>query len=280
MLNLKPKILFLILFLSFLCTGTLVSGTSGSPQRIISLGPALTEEIYLLGAQDKLIANTIYCTRPPEAKKKEKVGTVIRANIEKILSLNPDLVLATSLSDIKQVEKMKSLGIRVITFSNPKNFDQLCKEFLRLGKILGKEEKARKIVKEASEEVNSIKEKSKSLSNPKVFIQVGAKPLFTVTEDSFINDFIKFSGGKNIAMDARTPLYSREKVIEANPDVIIIVTMGIAGKEERKIWEKYKTLNAVKNKRIYILDSYRVCSPTPVTFADTLKEFFKILHNE
>lgn len=120
--------------------------------------------------------------------------------------------------------------------------------------------------------------KIKSLPKPKIFMEVGANPLCTVPKFSFIHNLIELAGGINIAEETKNRLYSREKVLQKNPDVIIIVTMGIVGKEEKEIWQKYKTINAVKNDRIYILDSYEVCSPTPVTFVSALKDLIDIFH--
>ena len=111
-----------------------------------------------------------------------------------------------------------------------------------------------------------------------MLVQIGAKPLWVATKDSFINDFIKLAGGINIGPSGESGLYSREKVLEQNPDVIIVVTMGIVGEEEKKIWQKYKTLNAAKNNRIHIVDSYKVCSPTPVSFVEVLEEIVGLIH--
>ncbi|MBU4560996.1 ABC transporter substrate-binding protein [bacterium] len=274
--NQISKILSFICALLLFCSFALTK--ENYPQRIISLGPGITEELYLLGVENKLIANTVYCERPPEAQKKEKIGTVIKVDLEKIVSLEPDLVIATSLSNPEQVEKLKNLGIKVVTFPATKSFFQLCEQFLELAKLVGEEEKAARIIHQAKKEVDAIRKKVKDLPMPKVFVQVGAKPLFTVTKNSFVHDFIKFAGGINITEKAKSGLYSREKVLKSNPDIIIIVTMGIAGKEEKKIWQKYKTMKAVKNNRIHIIDSYKLCSPTPVTFVEALKEMGEILH--
>jgi iron complex transport system substrate-binding protein len=149
---------------------------------------------------------------------------------------------------------------------------------LELGKLVGKVKEAEKIVRNAENKTNSIKEKVKNLHHPKVLVQVGARPLFVATGRYFINDYIEFAGGINIAKGAKEGIYSREQVLKANPDVIIIVTMGIVGEEEKKIWEKYKTLNATKNDRIFIVDSYNFCNPTPVSFVETLEEIVEILH--
>jgi len=274
----KRYIILSILSLIILFGNFKFTLSSSFLQRIISLGPYITEEIYLLGAQDKLVGCTIYCQRPSEAQKKEKVGTVIQINIEKILTLKPDLVIATSLTQKKDIEKLKNLGIRVIKFSSPKNFFEICSQFLELGKILGKYGLAKKIVQEVKDKVLEIKRKTKNLAKVKVFVEVGTNPLFTITKDSFLNDFIEFSGGINIAKDAKTGIYSREAVLKENPDVIIIATMGIIADKEKIIWGKYKNLEAVKNNRIYIMDAYKLCSPTPVSFLETLEELVKILH--
>ena len=250
------------------------------PQRIISLGPAITEELYLLGVENRIVGVSTYCHRPQDARDREKVGTVIRADLEKIVSLKPDLIVATSLMDAEQVEKLKNLGLKAIRFSPVKNFGQICEQFLELGRLVGGKNEAEEIIRQVKLKVDVIEKKVENLSEKRVFVQIGAKPLFTVTKDSFINDFIKLAGGVNIVQDAKTGLYSREKVLEENPDCIIIVTMGIVGEEERKTWQKFKTLNAVKNNRIYIIDSYKLCSPTPVSFVEVLKEITKILHPE
>lgn len=270
-------------FLSLTVAMWLLSSGKAScaqPERIISLGPALTESLFLLGMGDRIVGVTVYCTRPPEARSKEKVGTVVDVNVEKILSLKPDMVLATSLTNIRDVKELKKLGINVVTFPNPRDFFQLCQQFVRLGMLVGREEEAQEIVERVRAGVDSVVEALKGLPKPKVFVQVGAKPLFTITRDSFINDLIEFAGGVNIAQDAETGLYSREKVLEADPDVIIIATMGIVGEDERRTWHKYRPLKAVKYGRIYVMDSYDLCSPTPITFLETLRKLAKLLHPE
>jgi len=242
------------------------------------LGPYITEELYLLGATDKLVGCTIYCRIPPDAKNKEKVGTVMEINVEKIFILKPDLVIATALTNRKDIEKLKKLGIKVTIFSSPRNFNDICNQFLELGRIIGKYDLAQKIVKEAQEAVIDIRKKIKSLPRVKVFMQVGANPLFTITDNSFINDFIEFAGGINIAKKAKSGLYSKEMVLKENPEVIIIATMGIIAEKEKKLWEKYKTIEAVRKNRIYIMDAYKLCSPTPVSFIETLNEMTNLLH--
>jgi len=277
-IKMKKYLILAIILITFLFNT--IAFCLSYPQRIISLGPFITEELYLLNVQDRLIANTIYCTRPAYAKKKEKIGTVINVNLEKIISLSPDLVLATSLTPTNQVERLKKLGIEVVVFKSPKNFYELCEEFLELGRLVGCEKRAEKIINKAKKRVEKIREKTKGKIPPRVLVQIGSNPLWIAIGNSFINDFIEFAGGINIAKEEKTGLYSREKVLEKNPDVIIITTMGIVGEEEEEIWQKYKTINAVKSNRIYIVDSYKLCSPTPLSFVETLEELVRLLHKK
>jgi ABC-type Fe3+-hydroxamate transport system substrate-binding protein len=251
---------------------------SSSPQRIVSLVPALTEELYLLGVGPRIVGVTTYCQRPTEAQQKERVGAVVEVNVEKILSLRPDLVVASPLMDHKQIKKLRDVGVRVEVFQPPQDFKVLCDGFLKLARLVGREQEAREIIKRAEGELEYIKGKVKGLSRPRVFTQIGAKPLFTAGGDSFIDDFIVFAGGVNIARDVKTSAYSREEVIRRNPDIILIVTMGIAGEEEKATWLRYKTVNAVKNSRIYMVESYRFCSPTPVSFVETVAELVRLFH--
>ena len=236
-LLLKNKFFISVIFI-FIILFNLYSNENNL-KKIISLSPLITESIYLLGAGDILIANTVYCTRPEDAKTKEKIGTLLEINIEKIVSLNPDLVLASSLTRPKQLEKLKILGYKVIQFTYAKSFNEICEQFIYLGELIGKKENALNIIKDIKIQIEKIKSITASLPKKNVFIQVGVKPLFTVSKDTFINDFIEFSGGINIASDSKAGVYSREKVIASNPDIIIIVLMGIEGDKEKKIWQNF-----------------------------------------
>jgi ABC-type Fe3+-hydroxamate transport system substrate-binding protein len=252
--------------------------TDQSPRRIVSLGPTITEKLYLLGAQDELVGVTTYCERPPEARAKEKIGNVTQVNIEKVVQLKPDLVLATPLTGERTAERLKHLGLRVVVFKDPNSFAEMNQQFLELGRIVGRAEQANEIVRASEQKVERIKSRVKGLPRPKVFVQIGARPLFTATKDSFLNDFIEFAGGTNIAAGAKTGLYSREEVLWQDPDVIIVVTMGLAAENEKKGWRRFKSISAVKHDRIVKMDPYKTCSPTPETFVEALEEMAKALH--
>ena len=249
-------------------------------ERIISLGPVLTEEIFLLGSADKLIGTTTYCQRPEAAKQKERVGSVQDINIEKIVSLRPDLVLATVLTDPRAKEKLRSLGVRVVDVPNAKDFDGICSVFRMLGKLLGKEAKADLIIADARDKVQDLKAALGGVKKVRVFIQVGVNPLVTIGKGAFINDLIESAGGVNIVTDSGYLQYSREKVLQSDPDVMLISSRGFDGEREKKNWRRFRSLRAVVEDRVFILDEYLMCSPTPVSFVGTLKTIIEYLHPE
>lgn len=271
------------------CIAIVLSGTAGHVSatpaflRVISLSPIITETIYLVGAQDRLIADTTYCNTPKAAQFKEKIGSVTQMNVEKIIRLQPDLVIASALSREKQLKILEGQSIHILRAQNPKTFEQMCEMTLMIGKTLGQEPAARIIVDRAQKQANQILERTRDLVKPRVFLQIGLKPLHSANREMFINEYIRYGGGINIAENESSGIYSREKVLRENPGVILIATMGSskrAGQLERKKWMGFKSIDAVKNNRVHVLDPEMICSPTPDTFIEGLGEVLPLLHPE
>ena len=201
-----------------------------------------------------------------------------QVSIEKVLDLRPDLVLATSLMEARAVRSLRRLGMAVAVFKEPASFAEMSGQFINLGRMVGREDRAREIVRVAEQKIARIRGKVNGLAAPKVFIQIGSKPLFTATRHSFLNDMVEFAGAANVAADAKAGFYSREEVLARNPDVIFITGMGIAPESEKKVWQRFRTLNAVRNNRIFMLDPYMACSPTPETFVEALDAIVAAVH--
>ncbi len=279
--NIKSVIVAVLVIISGFYTGDCFGDDSHHvPKRIISLVPSVTEALFDLGAGDRVVGDTTYCKRPIEAQKKEKVGTAVSVNVEKVLNLNPDIVFASTLIHPDEKKKLIDLGINIVTLEYPKSFEEICAQFLKLGNMIGEADRADKIVRKAKKDVNAVKERYLDIGSihPRVFVQIGAKPLVTVNKNAFINDFILFAGGINVTENIKNIKYSREQVLVDNPDIIITVTMGINGDGEKKVWQRYKSLNAVKNNRVYVMDADLFCSPTPITFAKTLEKVAVNIH--
>ena len=276
----KYFVLILLLFLTVPLTGQ--AATVTFPQRIISLGPINTENVYLLGAEDRLVANTSYCVRPEAAREKEKVGSVMQFSLEKILSLRPDLILATGLTSPTQIRKFEELGLRVEQFPQSASFEEICTQFLRLGQLLGLEERAGEVIREMKDKVKAISMAAAALPQRKVFLQIGATPLFGAAANSFTHDFIRLSNAVNVIGGQQNGTVSYEKILTKDPEVIIIAIMGsetgIAGEEKRK-WQRFP-ISAVEKDQVHIVDPDLVCSPSPATFVEALALVAGLIHPE
>ncbi len=253
------------------------------PLRIVSLGPINTENIYLLGAQDRLVGNTSYCVRPVAANDKEKIGSVMQVRLEKIISLKPDLVLATGLTRDKQLKQLQRLGLRVVQFKQPSSFAEICEQFLKLGHLLGLEKRAREIIDHVQGRVQSIALRYQQHRAQKVFLQIGSRPLFSSVQSSFTSDYIFYSNGINIAGRRNNGSMNSEQVLAEDPDVIIIAIMGSetgVARVERNKWQRFSELKAVKQDRVHVINPDLVCSPSPLTFVEALEQIAILVHPE
>jgi iron complex transport system substrate-binding protein len=156
----------------------------------------------------------------------------------------------------------------------------LCDVFLELGKTCGKESEAKRLIDDSAKRDASIKTKIGKAGKPSTLVQIGSTPLFVATRAFFLNDYVMLAGGTNIFADLKSGTVSFEQAVAGNPDVIIIAGMGLSGEAERRSWERFDTINAVRNKRIYVVDADKLCSPTPVSFADYLHDLARMLHPE
>lgn len=282
--KLKPFKTFLVWISALVCIPTwALAQAPARAVRVVSLSPFITETIYLLGAQDQLIADTSYCTVPPEATRKEKIGSVNRVNVEKIISLEPDLIISSPLSREKQLKVLRSQKIRIMEIRNPKTFDQMCAITLKIAVALGKKTQAQTLVQQACDDVEKVRKQVAGLSPRRVFIQIGLKPLHTVNKDLFINEYIIQANAVNIAENQPSGIYSREEVIKQDPDVILVATMGTSKKAavfEKKRWMAFSSLTSAGNNEIHVLDPEVICHPTPASFASGLKRVATLIHPE
>ncbi len=219
---------------------------------------------------------TSYC-EIAKPDNKPIIASAVKASIEKVLSLKPDLVIATSIVKSETLEMLRKFGIQTEVFPTPKSFDEICSQFLRLGELLEKQELADSLINSTKTKVLDIQDQCNWSQAPKLFIQIGAKPLYTVIPNTFMDDYIHFLNGENIAFGLTKGTITREAVIARNPDIILIVTMGIIGNEEKNNWEDFEEISASQNDKVFIIDSNMACTPTPLSFAQTLDTIFELL---
>ncbi len=269
----KKRILSFLLFIL-----VVFSVLGQKPQRIISLAPSLTKNLYLLDAEELLVGCTSYCTLQSGIDA-EVIASAVLVNYEKAVMLKPDMVITTSLTKPKTIDTFRKLGVKVLEFPTPKSFSEICDQFIELGATIGKQALAEEIITNAKSRMKTIQAKVPAgQSKQKIFIQIGANPLFAVVPHTFMNDFVRFSGTENIASDMTVGSINRETVLVRNPDVIIVVLMGSLGAEEKDRWEEFSSLSAVKKKQVFVVNADKTCSPTPLSFVEALDEIITLIY--
>lgn len=253
--------------------------------RIISVTPSTTEIACALGLIDNLVGVSTFCDYPPEVKGKEKVGSFSEPNIEKIISLKPDLVLATGLEQAETVLKLKKMNINVFTV-DPGNFNELFACIKEIGRLCGREPQADVLIGKMRNSLANISEKVgliKEQDRPRAYLEIWYDPIMTAGNGSFVGEMITIAGGINIASDAPRPFsqFSPELIIKRNPDVIILgyMSAGVpaAGAVSRRLG--WRDINAIRYGRVYDdIDSDLLFRPGPrlVRGAEELyKRFYK-----
>jgi len=267
----------IVFFILILYAGAI---SAENPLRIVSLAPSITDSLYQLGAEGSLVGVTSYCRTCSRAK---IVGTLTNPNMEKIFSLQPNFVFTVQgINRPRTIERLKDLGINVVVFKESQTFEDILTNFIELSEIVKKKDKARKIVNEVREEVDIISALAKGKDPKRVFFEINKRPLVTASAGSFMNEFLKYSGSINIFGDINFthPRVSREEVLKRNPSAIILVNMGDVSRDDKKYWQTFKDLSAVRNDQIFYVDSDKFCRSTPVSFLDSLREITYLLHPE
>ncbi len=253
------------------------------PHRVISLAPNITEIIYALGQQHRLVGVTRFSDHPPEAVKLPKVGSYVYLDLERIVGLKPDLCIATKDGNPKAVvDRLEALGIPVYAV-DPRDLNAVMDTVVEMGNLLDATETAKVLVADMASRVRKVaKIVSKTTRRPGVFFQIGISPIVSVGSGTFIHQLIERAGGKNLA-EGRTPYprYSREKVVVLAPDVMIISSMArIEAFDQIKAeWSRWQNIPAVRDDRIFLVDSNRFDRPTP-RLVDALEILVRLIHPE
>jgi len=254
-----------------------------NPTRVIALAPSITEIIYDLGQEKRLVGVTQYSTYPSEAESLPRVGSYVRLDIEKIVALKPDLCLATKDGNPKHiVDKIVSLGIPVYVI-NPQNLQQIMDTITRLGSLLHAEQTAAALVSDMEKRIGQVQARVKNMPDrPRVFFQIDAEPLFSAGTDTFIHELIELAGGINTtAGEVSYPRYSWEDIIVLQPEIVLISSMagGLAPEYLLNSWKKWNLLSAVKNDQIFVVDAELFDRPTP-RLVNGLEVIAAIIHPE
>ncbi len=251
--------------------------------RVVSLAPSLTETSYEVGGGKVLVGATRYANHPEEATKLPRVGTYVALDIEKIVSLQPQLCLATKDGNDKAaVEKLESLGIPVYVF-DPKTIEDIIDSVVRLGEIYRTEAQTADLVAGYRERLNRVTRRLEAhRERPRVFFQIDAQPIFSAGSDTFLHQILVHSGAENLAADRNGyPRYTWEELLTLEPEVVLLASMG-GGLTDRDLlarWEAWPQIPAVANDKLHVVSADLFDRPTP-RLLDALEYLVGLLHPE
>lgn len=255
------------------------------PQRIISIVPSNTEILFALGLEDKIVGITNYCNFPEETKNIEKIGETFPLNLEKIVSLKPDLILAYA-GQLNEIPRLRELGLNTIVIE-PLSLKETLKSIQMVATIGGIPEKGNILVENLSQRIDQIKTEVSNLEitkKPKVFIGGIYETIWTPGEGTLFNELISLAGGINIAAGfSGWTKISLEFIVKEDPDIIIIPIGAMNPGDELKIKENiyqrpgWSNLSAVKTQKIFIVNEDLFFRPGP-RLIDGLERLYKIFY--
>jgi iron complex transport system substrate-binding protein len=251
------------------------------PEKIVSLAPSHTEILFSLGLGDKIVGVTSFCDYPEEAKTKEDIGSFKDINLEKIIELEPDLIIQYGQGEEESNSRLKEAGITILSYE-PETVEQIIELINTLGKVADTSSEAEKVTKDMIDRRDSIVEKVQGAENVKVFYEIWHDPLMAAGPGSFMDELMTLAGGDNIAKDAEGeyPQFDVEQLIERDPEVYLSSNdMEEKTIESIKSRPGYENISAIKNDRIYLLDPNIVSRPGP-RIIDALEIVAKSIHPE
>jgi len=259
-----------------------------APERIVSLNPAITEVLFALGLGERVVGVTRFCDYPAEAREKQEIGGIIDASEEKIISLEPDLVLGTLGNPLPMLETLQKDGMTVFA-DDRKTYVGAVEMVEVLGKLCDANDAAAEVAGKMREAADEVAKKVASLPEdgaPSALLIVWLDPLHVAGPGTYLDDMLTLCGARNAAAETQNPWkrYSPEMAVAANPDVLIWMADHSPGAEDReeklnqlRADERWRTISAVQNDRVAFVDA-DVLSRTSPRLADGLKQMAAAVH--
>ncbi|PGS47544.1 ABC transporter substrate-binding protein [Bacillus sp. AFS041924] len=245
-----------------------------APKRIVSLIPSNTEILFSIGEGKDVVGVTDFDNYPKEVKSIDKIGgnnADMTYNVEKIISLKPDLVLAHESSlgiSADGLEQLKQAGINVFVVKNAATINDVYDTILQVGEITGKTEQSKKVVSGMKTKLDEISKKTaKASTNQKVWLEISGPPeIYTAGKGTFLDEMISIIHAKNVAETQKGWVqYSEESAIKANPDIILTTYGDFVPNLEKTVMDRknWQTVNAIKNQRVYDINADTTSRPGP-----------------
>lgn len=243
-----------------------------SLQRVVSLAPSITEILFAIGAGDLLVGRSEYCLFPESACEIENVGRLDQPNLEEIVALKPDLVLASGLTPLTVVGRIEGMGIRARRFDHS-GMSGLLDDIRSIGDLVGAAEGARTVVAGMEAAMDAVRRRSAGTERPSAVLLYDLAGLYSAGGGTFPDDLIRLAGGRNIAAGALSawPQLSLEGLLETDPEVIFVTYGGatrprdaverlLAERRNDPVWSR---LSALRSGRVYLIQDDYLSIPGP-----------------
>lgn len=234
-------------------------------RRIATLSPGATELVYAAGAGDHVVAVVSFSDYPPEAASVTSVGSLTGLDLEALLALKPDLIIAWKTGNpAAQIEKLARLGLPVFTIE-PRDFESVASTIEALATLAGTEAAGQPVADRFRNDISALKTRYSSLQPVSVFYEVWNEPLMTVSDDHLIAKVISLCGGTNVFGDLNTlvPRIDIEAVLARNPQAILAGGMGEENSEWLEPWRAFGHLAAVEANNLFFVPPSLIQRPTP-----------------
>ncbi len=245
--------------------------------RVVSTAPSVTENIFAVGAGDRLVGVTTFCNYPEQAKEIAKIGDTMTPNMETIVAMRPDIVFVSSASQLEAFTKtLEQNGIAVYV-THPTSLDGVMDGLRKLSKIFGTIEKTGEMLTGLNGRVGAVWDKVQGEKQVRVFIQISREPLFTVGKPAYLNAIIEKVGGVSVTDNVETayPKLSKETASALDPEVIIMSD----SEDNQAPNEALRNSPAMKNGRVYKVNADLLSRPGP-RLVEALEQIAKYLHPE
>jgi iron complex transport system substrate-binding protein len=239
----------------------------GPARRIVSLAPHVTELLFAAGAGAAVVGTSEFSDYPEAARAIPRIGGGGGLDLEAILALQPDLVIAwESGNPAGQTRHLQQLGLPVF-YSEPRRLEDIISTLERFGRLTGRQEEARVQARAFADRLADLRRRYSGRDEVTVFYQIWAHPLMTVNGQHIVSDVIRLCGGRNVfaGLPALAPQIDIEAVLVANPDVIVVGAGNTAGTEPASLtaWRRWPELTAVRRQQLYSIPRELLVRPTP-----------------